>query len=124
MLIHLSTSTTFVFMRRERINISKEEFVQAIEDVKRVYKYQDNLNSFFKKHGTRGSIYQPNCATTVLKILHNIYSDTDIDDLISYFCIDLDFGKKYEEGCVKDVHGVNINLSSAESLYEHLNKAV
>lgn len=103
--------------------INKEDFVKAIEDVKCSYKYQDNLNAFFKKNGVEGSIYQPDCATTTLRLLHIMFEDADVDDYISRFCIDLDFGKKWEKGCVRDVHGQSVDLSTAESLYDYL-KAV
>lgn len=100
--------------------IEKKDFIQAIEEVKSVYKYQDDLNAFFKKHGVEGSIYQPDCATTVLRILHIIFGESDIDDWISYFCIDLDFGKKYKPGCVTDENGKDIVLETPEDLYNYL----
>lgn len=51
------------------------------------------------------------------EILHDKYED------INYFCWELDFGKKWKPGCIKDEKGNDINLSTAEKLYDYLKGA-
>ena len=46
----------------------------------------------------------------------NEYIGTDLE----YFIFELDFGKKYKDGCFIDANGKNIDLSSAENLYKYL----
>jgi len=40
-------------------------------------------------------------------------------DTINWWMYELDFGRQYEEGCLSDKSG-NIDVSTAEKLYEHL----
>lgn len=97
--------------------ISKEYFNEIMENVKNTYKYQEGLNDYFSKNGADGYIYQPDCIDTTMKLLHNIFGEKDINEWISYFCFELDFGRKYKEGLVKDEFGKNIPLATFDDLY-------
>lgn len=44
----------------------------------------------------------------------------DRAEMIAYFVYELDFGRKYSPGYVIDENGEDINLSTAEKLYEYL----
>lgn len=98
--------------------LSKEIFVQIIEDVKKKCDYQYELNDFYKSHGADGYIFQPDCSESVLLLLENIFDDKD--NWISYFCFELDFGRNWKEGMVTSKHGDDIPLSTPEELYELL----
>ena len=52
-----------------------------------------------------------------IKILHKLFEEKDVDEWISYFCFELDFGKKYKEGCIKDENGKDIPLATSDDLY-------
>ena len=54
----------------------------------------------------------------VVDLLAEIMDDQMGD--IEYFCYELDFGEKYEPGTVTDEHGNEIDLSTAEKLYDFL----
>ncbi len=97
--------------------ITKEYFNEIMESVKNTCKYQEGLNNYFSKNGVDGYIYQPDCVDTTIKLLHNIFGEKDIDEWISYFCFELDFGRKYKEGVVKDEFGKNIPLATFDDLY-------
>ena len=97
--------------------ITKDFFVEIMESVKKTYKYQEGLNDYFSKNGVDGYIYQPDCIDTTIKILHKIFEKKDVDEWISYFCFELDFGKKYKIGMIKDEFGKDIPLSTFEDLY-------
>ena len=55
----------------------------------------------------------------VMDLLEEIMENKEAKD-ISYFCIELDYGKKYYPGCVTDENGNDIDLSSAEKLWDLL----
>ena len=97
--------------------ITKEYFNEIMENIKNTYKYQEGLNDYFSKNGADGYIYQPDCIDTTMKLLHNIFGEKDIDEWISYFCFELDFGRKYKDGLVKDEFGNNIQLATFDDLY-------
>lgn len=101
--------------------LSKEEFVYYMKEVKKVDEFNDKLNTLFSKYGADGCVFLPTCADTVLTLLHRIMEDTE-EDWISYFCFELDFGKKYKPGTVLDSNGAEINLSTIDSLYDFLVK--
>lgn len=98
--------------------ISKEEFVKAINDVKNTTKYQEGLNNYFRKNNAEGYIFQPDCCDTVLRLLHTYFANGDKNEWIDYFCFELDFGRKWEHGSIKDKDGNEIVLKTPEDLYE------
>lgn len=104
------------------MNLSKEDFVDAINDVETVFKYQEGLNNYFRKNNVEGYIFQPDCSSTVLRLLHLILGDSDKDKWIEYFCFELDFGKKWEPGMITEKDGTDIILKTPEDLYELLER--
>lgn len=100
--------------------ISKELFVEAIEDMKKSDDYQNWLNKTMQSKGVEGYLYQPNCVDIVIKLLHNLFYNTDKGDTISYFCLDLDYGRKWKPGSIADKNGKDIDLSTSENLYDYL----
>ena len=97
--------------------ITREYFNEIMENIKNTYKYQEGLNDYFSKNGVDGYIYQPDCIDTTMKLLHNIFGEKDINEWISYFCFELDFGRRYKDGLVKDEFGKNISLATFDDLY-------
>lgn len=55
----------------------------------------------------------------LIKILEIMLNDTE-SKWINYYIYELDFGKTYKKGCVKDKKGNNINISTASKLYDYL----
>lgn len=102
--------------------IDKEQFINAISDVESVYRYQEGLNNYFRKNNVDGYIFQPDCSSTVIGLLHNILGEMDKDGWIDYFCFELDFGKKWKEGTITEKDGTDIVLKTAEDLYNLLEK--
>lgn len=98
--------------------ISKEEFISVIEDVKNATKYQYGLNKYFRKSGVDGYIFQPDCTATVLRLLSIVFKNNY--QLIEDFVYELDFGKKWEPGCIKDEYGADIKLETSDDLYDYL----
>lgn len=102
--------------------IDKEQFINAISDVESVYRYQEGLNNYFRKNNVDGYIFQPDCSSTVIGLLHNTLGEKDKDGWIDYFCFELDFGKKWKEGTITEKDGTDIVLKTAEDLYNLLEK--
>lgn len=54
----------------------------------------------------------------VIELLQKIMNDQT--EMIAYFVYELDFGRKYHPGYVTDENEDEVNLSTAENLYEYL----
>lgn len=100
--------------------ITKELFIEVMEDAKKCDDYQNWLNKQLRKNGADGCIFQPNCIDSVLKLLHFYFESADADDTITYFCFELDYGRKWESGMVTEKDGTDIDLSTSEALYDYL----
>lgn len=100
--------------------ISKEKFVEVIERVKEVWDYHSNLNTFFANNNAEGYLFQPDCMATVIDLLHLMFGAADEDEWISYFCFELDFGREWVPGMIKDAQNKEIKLQTAEDLYDFL----
>lgn len=98
--------------------VSKEDFIEIIDNLKQIDEYQDGLNDFFEKHGAEGYIHQPDNKVSVLKILKTMFDDTD--DIIAWFCCKTGYGKHGADSYARDDNGQYIDLSTSELLYQYL----
>lgn len=105
------------------MNLTKELFLEVMTEMQATDDYEKGLNRYIKGSAADGYIYQPNCVDILGKLLSYFYKDVDDIDALSRFCTDLDYGRKYKDDSVKDEFGKNIDLSSAEKLYEYLNRS-
>ena len=64
------------------ILLSKEQFINAINDVENVCRYQEGLNNYFRKNNVDGYIFQPDCSSTVIGLLHTVLGEKDKDEWI------------------------------------------
>lgn len=102
--------------------ISKEDFVSIMDDLQKTNDYQRGLNRYFKNNDVDGYIYQPDCSCSVIKLLHMIFSDADFNEWISYFCFELDFGRKWKPKIITEKDGTDIKLETSEDLYNYLSR--
>lgn len=103
--------------------ISKEKFVEIINRLKNYNELQDKIDNLFKdniENRERDFINAGSICigheSVVVYLLEKIF-DTD---MISYFIYELDYGKKYKAGCVLDENMNEIDLSTAEKMYDYL----
>lgn len=103
--------------------ITKERFVEIINRLKSYDELQDKIQELFKENIDNREMDFMNAGsicvgheTIVVELLENMF-DTDI---ISWWLYELEYGRKYEEGCIQDADGSNINLSTPEKLYDYL----
>lgn len=104
--------------------ISKELFCEVIEDAQKTEDYQNWLNEQLHAKGVEGCIFQPSCVDSVIKLLGIHFEDYDLNDMISYFCFDLNYGRKWKSGMITEKDGSDINLSSSSYLYDYLIKMI
>lgn len=98
--------------------MSKESFCKVMDNYKSMFNFTDEMNDLFDKYKMDGNIYPPMCTETVIDLLEFIFNDKN--HWISYWIFELDFGKDYENGYVKDEHGEVIPLKTTEDLYDLL----
>lgn len=108
-----------------KFGMDKELFLETINALKKQYysdlKYAKNASILFP-NAHEANLLPDDCKSSeqLLKLLKISFEDNNKDSWIEYFCYELKFGEKYYPGCVKSVNGENIDISSAEKLYEFL----
>ena len=105
-------------IKNENGIMSKESFCKVMDNYKSMFNFTDEMNDLFDKYKMDGNIYPPMCTETVIDLLEFIFNDKN--QWISYWIFELDFGKDYEDGYVKDEHGEVIPLKTTEDLYDLL----
>lgn len=105
------------------LTISKSDFIKTLNELMEAHDYQIGLNTYYKQFNCEGSLYQPDCTTTVLNLLHIIFEQSDKEEWISFFVHELDFGRKCISYCIKDRNGNCIQLRNSSDLYDLLNNA-
>ena len=103
--------------------ISKEKFIEIINRLRNYNDLQNKIDGLFKENIDNKEMDFVNAGSicighesVVVYLLEKIF-DTD---MISYFIYELDYGKKYKAGCVLDENMNEIDLSTAEKMYDYL----
>lgn len=103
----------------------KEEFVSIIEKLRDSFDLVEMVDELF--YNSRENVECDFCNGAGLQISHEGIVVLllkklmkDEADWIDYFIYDLDYGRKYAPGIVKDKKGNNVDLSSAEKLYDYI----
>ena len=105
--------------------ISKEKFVEIINRLKSYNELQNKINDLFKENIDNKEMDFMNAGSicvghesVVVYLLENMF-DTD---MISYWIYELDYGREYKDGYVQEKKKKNIDISTAEKLYDYLIK--
>ena len=104
--------------------MTKELFVSTINSIQKQIEIDRKNSSILQEMFPDDSIYCGYNNSELFNALNKILKESMKDeyDWIDYFMYELDFGKKYYDGCVLDKDKSIINLSTAENLYEFLIK--
>lgn len=105
--------------------LSRETFVKAINEIKRAWDYQEDLNKFFSAHKADGYIYQPDCADVLIMVIEDAMGlERDADGMtdVSWFVYEMDFGRNFKMGDLV-VDGKEVDVSDAEKLYDYVTGA-
>ncbi|MCQ2522646.1 MAG: hypothetical protein MJ105_09760 [Lachnospiraceae bacterium] len=121
-LVHRCIEETFIFNSNE---LECEEFVSIIDRLRETSDLVDKVDELFRN--SRENIENDFCnaaglqishESVVVKLLKKLMHDKH--EWIDYFIYELDYGRNYEPGMIKEADGTNIDLSSAEALYGYL----
>ena len=102
--------------------LSKEEFVDIMENLRKTDTFYDKINDILRTCGSDGYVFPPTNIDDVIFLLDKIFKQDTYESWISYFVYELGFGKKYKNGCATEADGTNIDLNSADKLYDFLIK--
>ena len=105
--------------------ISKKEFVEIIERLKNYNDLQDKIDDLFKSNIDNKEMDFINAGsicigheTIVVKLLENMFNDKDT---LSWWLYECNYGRDFSLGDL-EVDGIEIDLSTAEKLYDYLIK--
>lgn len=107
--------------------ISKDRFVEITNRLKDYNDLQNKIDDLFEESIDNKEMDFVNAGSicighesVVVYLLENMF-DTDI---ISYWIYELDYGEKYTKGCIVDEELNEVDLSTAEKLYDYLIKSL
>lgn len=105
--------------------ISKEKFVEIINRLKNYKELQDKINDLFKENIDNKEMDFMNAGSicighesVVIELLENMFNDKDT---ISWWIYECNYGRDFSLGDI-EVDGIEIDLSTAEKLYDYLIK--
>ena len=109
--------------------MTKELFIETIKILEQQYKkdklFSENAGKLFPEAFTANLLPDNHLlGNQILKILQTETNDLKLcafgQSWIEYFMYELNFGKKYKKGMIKDKNDKNINLSNSDKLYDFL----
>lgn len=101
--------------------MNRDLFIKTIYNIIELNEESEKFNDLMCKIDSEfgGGYIHNKSISILLSILKELVDD---DDMIDYFCWELDFGKKWYPGCIIDSDGTNIKLSTPEELWEAIKK--
>ena len=101
--------------------LTKEEFCKVIDQLQKAWDAESQIDKIARDLGSDflsvDLTYLGGPLTTVLDKMFN----SETED-VYYFCYELNFGREYKPGSVKDPDGTDVDFSTAEKLYDYLIK--
>ena len=104
--------------------ISKEEFIRIMKRLEETEKTKSEIDKIIEESTdciisdfTNAGSLMICHEDIVIKLLERMFDD---GDTISWWIYDLEYGKKYEDGCITEKDGTIIDLSTTEKLYDYL----
>lgn len=106
--------------------INRDEFIEIIDKLREVDDFVKETNNKARelKDAIISDFFNASSLSIshediVVKLLENMFNGTD---MISWWLYELDYGREYKRGCIKDCNGKNIDVSDAGKLYAYLIK--
>ncbi|MGN0484366.1 MAG: hypothetical protein ACI4HI_12530 [Lachnospiraceae bacterium] len=105
--------------------LSRSEFSLIIDRLRESKDLAEKVNQLF--HDSKDKSANEICNTSPIQISHETLVVfllkkllEDKHDRIDYFVNELDYGRKYEAGSIVDENGENIDIRTAEKLYDYI----
>lgn len=104
------------------VPLTKEQFVAKLNFIHERNERMAEMNELFTRE-FEDSIFYPyfRYEAVLVDLLKIVMNDLE-SDWIDYFMYELDFGKRYVEGCITEADGTSIKLATPEDLYDLLVK--
>lgn len=102
--------------------LSKEEFVKVINKLQECIDFENKIADAFYSFDCQAPEFPLpyDVIVDTLNTMFDLNSNTSWGSDIDYFCIELDFGRKYEPECITYADGTEIDMSTPEKLYDYL----
>ena len=106
--------------------LTKEQFAEYVGCIKKTCDKDDMLSEAIEKACNDDcrviGLYGAECSAMVdlLSLAMGLEVGTCDGNEIEYFIYDLNFGKDYKEGCLTDMNGTPIDISTTEKLYDYI----
>lgn len=97
-----------------------ELFERYIKDILKQREFEDNLYSAYKNIGGNCEYFNP-VTDIAVDLISKEFND-EKDSLIAYWLWELDAGKEWKPGYVRDNNGNDIKLETISDLYDALIK--
>ena len=102
------------------MRFTKDEFIEAIETLKEMIEKENKICEVFECGfewvGDKWISEYYHLISKMCELEEDPLFGTDLD----YFCWELDFGRKWEEGIIKDEDGNDIRLKTSEDLWNYI----
>lgn len=110
------------------MKIRKELFCSILNRLKGQYEFENKLNKEIREYRERtctnefpigeafSGLFSEDNSEMLIELLDEIYSS----DMVSYWCWELEYGKRYKDGCITETDGTIIDISTPEKLYKYL----
>lgn len=103
------------------MKISRKSFISYIKRLQDYEKREENLSKALSEYCEDLWFFQPkDIVSLVIDLLITLTGDNKEDSIIKYWIYELDYGRKWVEGTITDVDGVDIKLQNPEDLYKYL----
>lgn len=95
--------------------LNKDEFINAMNELKKFWDFENDLNTMIYEHCSGGYIFFPDVISVTIKVLAKMFGDND--EWIDYYVWELCFGRKWKSGMITNEDGSDCKLQSLDDLY-------
>lgn len=106
-----------------QIIVSRDIFIETIAAIENQFNHDQECTKAFNTilpHDFISGYDNHWLSNQLIKFLQIAMNDEHKDSWIEYYIWELDFGKKYKQGCASRKNDSNIDLSGAGTLYDFL----
>lgn len=105
--------------------MNKQLFTKCIEQLKAHQEKSDKICALLDSLSEERNCFYPfsDDDALIFDILRDAYSESVVENDVSYFCYELEFGKRWKPGCVTE-DGEDVKLRTIDDLYDVCERAL